>query len=643
MEAAGTIRIKENHNNQSNPVETVFSTHIETMPSPVINHIEALALRQGEGWSDEQKRRMCKLDLERRVLILPNGQEYPIDEFDWTETRWDEENGLTLQYKGPRELSHVNLLAAGSSDIFDEKLLDAKTTLEKKKRKHIENGIEWLKQSIKLYDENKINAALVSIQSYEGITAFQSSMVRRDLEKPPKNRLDLEKLRQKKKRQRNALTPKSVTDSIEGAAELLTARQGYENKVQERIQAIHKRNPLSARYVRKSRAKPETYSLEKHTSSKKKQALRDEIRAANHLDKTVLFQLLEDPKQGLASPVKNAAPNGLELLQEYNQYVNQQDFANQTEQQNVAQYVASITTEFKMNPNIHPYYANQWNFERAIEAVTRGEILSKQVNGIDIIGASEYIQNLKQVDCPPISDDSLAGLRQADEYHWVTYLRSGLAEASAEGMAEVLEKSLPLAQWMQKSRYGNLKRAEMSLDLETTSEEANKIVDDMDIVATPLPWSEIDEKPTVGKDGKTKVMPDGKLDPKAIMNKSDEELALDAGGIAEKVYKNAIDTVDRLIASTDDPVLQKRYREAAANWVTDLAKQTFEINKQDKAIQNQWQKLEELVKVMDSQRWKDLWRELFLLWLKSSVEGGSKGVQKFMAEFEKIVAKAISG
>ena len=112
---------------------------------------------------------MCKLDLDRHVLILPNGQEYSINEFDWTETKWDEENGLTLQYKGPKELSQVNLMAAGSSDIFDEKLSDATAALKKKKRKHLEAGIELLKQSIKSYDEKKINAVLELIQSYEGI------------------------------------------------------------------------------------------------------------------------------------------------------------------------------------------------------------------------------------------------------------------------------------------------------------------------------------------------------------------------------------------------------------------------------------------------------------------------------------------
>src|SRR5436305_11726872 len=111
------------------------------------------------------------------------------------------------------------------------------------------------------------------------------------------------------------------------------------------------------------------------------------------------------------------------------------------------------------------------------------------------------------------------------------------------------------------------------------------------------------------------------------MKKTPAELAQEASDIAEQIYKRATDSIERLINSTDDPALQKKYREAAVQMAMDLAKQAFRINEQDKAIQNQWHKLEELVKVMDSQRWKDLWKELMLLWLKASVESGSKGVK----------------
>ena len=225
---------------------------------------------------------------------------------------------------------------------------------------------------------------------------------------------------------------------------MLGARQSYENKVKEHIQSIHKKNPLSATRVWKSHANPENIRLLKHTSSRKKQELLDEIRAANHLDKTVSFPLLEDPKQGPASVVKNTTPNGLELLREYNLYKNKQDFANQIERQNVEQYVASIATEFMTNANIDPYYTNQWYLDRLWMLLTRGEILSKVVDGRNIIGASDYIRNLKQVDCPPTPDDSLASLRQADEYHWVTYLRSALAKASAEDLAEATTGNLYL-------------------------------------------------------------------------------------------------------------------------------------------------------------------------------------------------------
>jgi hypothetical protein len=635
MEAAGKITIKENHNNQSNAIETIFSFETQTMPNPVINHAQALERRQGKGWTSEQKRYMWTLDLERRIIThTETGLEFSIDDIDWTETKWDEENGLTLQFKGPPELSQINLLAVGSCGIFSEKLKAATTALKKKKRDHLEQGIEWLKQSTKSYDEQKIDQALASIESLEGMVSYQSSMIKNELQRPPKTREDLKELRKKKKAQKDARNPKGVAAFLEGTADMLMARQSYERKVKERIQTIHKKNPLSADYVWRFRNRPDIYRIEKHTSSKKKQEFLEEIRAANHLDKTVSFQLLEDPKRGRASVVKNAAPNGLELLQEYNRYKDMQDFTNETERQNVENYVKSIENQFMKNQNIDLYYANQWNFERAIEAFTRGQILSEIVDGRTILGASDYIRNLKQVDCPPTSDDSLAGLRQADEYHWVTYLRSGLAEASAESLAEALEKSISAALWMQGSRYGNLKLAEQALNLETTSDEAKRFTDNIDIVATPVPLSETEEKTKVGIDK-------NKLDPKAIKQKSDKELAQDASEKAEQIYQHAVDSIDRLINSIDDPALQKRYREEAVKMAMDMAKQAFEINKQDKSIQNQWQKLEELVKVMDSQRWKDLWKDLFLLWLKSSVESGSKGVKDFLSEFEKIAMKAI--
>src|SRR5205807_2792634 len=305
---------------------------------------------------------------------------------------------------------------------------------------------------------------------------------------------------------------------------------------------IHENDPLPTDYVWKSHANPSKYALDKHRSSQRKQALRDEIRAANHLDKTAHFQLLADPKRGPAgenSPVKNATPNGLELLQEYNLYKNKQDFTNDeagmTKRQNVAQYVANIETELT-NPNIDPYYANQYYLEKAMEAARDENFLGKEVEGEHVMGVSEYIRKLKQVDCPPSSDKSLAGLRQADEYHRVTYLRDALAEADREGMVELLKQALPLAKQTRECIDSNSKLAEKALDLETPSEEAKKIVDDMHTVEPSLLWPKIGEKPAaVGKDGKTKAMPAGKLDPKAIMNKSDEELALEAGGVAEKI------------------------------------------------------------------------------------------------------------
>ncbi|HEY4032927.1 MAG TPA: hypothetical protein VGL94_03070 [Ktedonobacteraceae bacterium] len=642
MEAAGTIKIVENHNNQNSPIEVEFKFTIETMPNPVINHAQALARRQGPGWSEEQKRRMWRLDLDRRMLILPNGQEYSMDDFDWTESKWDEENGLSLQFKGPGELSQVNLLAAGSADIFDQKLLDATAALKKKKRKHVENGIEWLKQSIKSYDENKINEALGSLQNHEGVEAYQSNVTKNELERPPKNRLNLEKLRKKKKAERNALTPKWVAHCTKSAAEMLGARRGYENEVKDRIQAIHKTNPLSATRVWKSHASPEKYALVKHSSSKKKQELRDEIRAANHLDTMVSFQLLEDPKRGPAgpaSPVKNAAPNGLELLREYNLYKNKQDFADQIERQNVEHYVASIATEFRTNPNIHPYYTNQWYLEQAIAAAKDGNISGKEENGNHIPGASEYIRKLKQVDCPLPSDNGLASKRQNDEYHWVTYLRDALSEAERQGIPELLEGALPAAKWMQEFRFSNLELAEKALYLDTSSDNAKKLLDDIHIIENPLSWSE----PKTEEKAKVDTSKDkNPFDSKEIIKKSDGELAQAAVEVAGDQYQQVINRMESLLASVTDPALQKKYREAALQMTSEYYKNEQEIFKLAFAKRERLEALE-LWDEKQKEWWKrDLVEKLALMWIQQGINAANKGLRDAEGEFVKLLKKVLA-
>ncbi|HEY4035402.1 MAG TPA: hypothetical protein VGL94_15700 [Ktedonobacteraceae bacterium] len=641
MRAASKIKIKENHNNQTYPVEVLFDVVTETMPDAVIDHRAVLATKRWPAWSDEEKRRMCKLDLDRQALILPNGQEYRMKDFDWTETKWDEDNGLTLQFKGPKELSQLNLIATGSSDTFNENLSNATAALKKKKRKQAETGIELIKQVIKSYNVEEINAVIGAIQSSEGIVAHESNMTKIEMIRPPKNALDLDRLRRKKKAQRDVLTPKWVTHAIQSTTGMFETRQGYENEVEKRIRTIHKDNPLSAKRVWRSRANPERYALVKHKSSKKKQELLDEISAAEHLDKTMSFPLLENPKQGPASVIKNAKPNGLELLREYNLYVDKQDFANEIEQQNVEHYVASIATEFKTNPNISPYYTNQWNLGQAMRAVHDNNFLSEEdvEHGTHIVGVIECIRRLKQVDRPPISDKSLASLRQDDEYHWVTFLRDALTEADKEGMAELLRRDLFVANERRESNYSHfLKFAERALDLETSSEQVEKILDDMQTPRTPMPWPEVDQKPTVSKDQK----PDSKFDPKAITKKSDGELALEAGKSAEQIYKSAVDAIDNLIESTTDFALQGRYRAEAVKMAMELAKQSFQIHKQDKEIQNQWQKLEVYIKEVNTQRWKDFYFTLAIFAFQQGPRTGADGVKKFMDEILKIVGKSIT-
>jgi hypothetical protein len=378
--------------------------------------------------------------------------------------------------------------------------------------------------------------------------------------------------------------------------------------------------------------------------SQKKEQLWKEIVHAENL-KEISFKLLKDPRnEASGENVKNKEPNALDLLREYNLYKNQKDFASKEEQEKVQDYVDAIAKEFDTNPDIHPYYLNQWHLQQALDAVSDENLLSKENESKYIDTVGNFILKLKQVEKPEDPNKDLASLRQADEYYWVKSLHDALAEASKPEIrsSEPLKQALSVAKWMQECRHSNLDLAQKALDPLTSSEEAKKLLESMHDFEIPSLESNGDQK-SADKDGKNLF--DGNLDLKSyieeVKNKSQDQLSGDASKYTEKMLDAATQKIEELIESTSDPRLQNRYREDAVKLVKSMVGQQSKLFQQDKNIQNQWKKLEEYTNQMNAQRWKDAYVMYFTLWLQNGVNFSSRGAQTFMNEFVKMITKAI--
>jgi hypothetical protein len=633
MEAATTIKIKENHNSGSAPVEILFDYVVETMPDELADHAEALKPRQGPGYSPENKQDMYRLDLERRVIVHPNGMEFRMEEFDWTETKYDEHNGLTLQYKGPSDLPRINLKQISYASL-DPKIIPATNALKEKKRQQFSDGIQSLIKAFKSQDAKKISNVMRAIETSEATEAVLARDARNKLKKPPYNRFDLEALRKEKREREKKRKDAPISERVahfKTAVEMLTTGQRFGDKVKESIQDIYEKEPSSER--------------EMEAQSQKKEQLWKEIVHAENL-KEISFKLLKDPGKDNENGenVKNKEPNAVDLLREYNLYKNQKDFANKEEQEKVQDYVKKIADEFETNPDIHPYYLNQWHLQRALDAVSDENLLSKENESKYIDTVGNFILKLKQVEYPEDPNKDLASLRQADEYYWVKSLHDALAEASKPEIRspEPLKQALSVAKWMQECRHSNLDLAQKALDPLTSSEEAKKLLESMHDFEIPSLESNGDQK-SADKDGKNLF--DGNLDLKSyiqeVKNKSQDQLSGDASKYTEKMLDAATQKIEELIESTSDPRLQNRYREDAVKLVKSMVGQQSKLFQQDKNIQNQWKKLEEYTNQMNAQRWKDAYVLYFTLWLKNGVDFGSRGAQIFMNEFVKMITKAI--
>jgi pantothenate synthetase len=380
-----------------------------------------------------------------------------------------------------------------------------------------------------------------------------------------------------------------------------------------------------------------------------KENLWQEIVLAEGLNKKISFPFLEDPKQGTGQGnenVKNKELDGSQLLREYNLYKNQRDFAQSGEQEKVQDYVKKIADVFNTNPDIHPYSLNQWHLQQAIDAVSNENLLSKENESKYIDTVGNYILKLKQVEYPEDPNKDLASLRQADEYHWVKSLRDALAQASKPEIRspEPLKQALSVAKWMQECRNSNLELAQKALDPLTTSEEAKKLLESMHDIEIPSLESKGDQKSANADEAGRKLF-DEKIDFEKLIDeiksKSQDQLLDDSEKHTKRILNHVTQEVEGLIESTSDPRLQNRYREDAVKLVRYMTDIQAKIFQQDKNIQNQWQKLGEFTKQMNSQRWKDAYVQYFTLWIKNSVDGASRGADTFLKEFMRLAKKAV--
>ena len=80
-----------------------------------------------------------------------------------------------------------------------------------------------------------------------------------------------------------------------------------------------------------------------------------------------------------------------------------------------------------------------------------------------------------------------------------------------------------------------------------------------------------------------------------------------------------------------------------AEWIIAKRKELMELFNRNENIAHQLYKMRWFRREMNKQRWKDLMKEWFLLWLKSGVESGSKNQKDMMGEIEKLAMKLIGG
>jgi hypothetical protein len=84
------------------------------------------------------------------------------------------------------------------------------------------------------------------------------------------------------------------------------------------------------------------------------------------------------------------------------------------------------------------------------------------------------------------------------------------------------------------------------------------------------------------------------------------------------------------------------YRQKRAEWVDKEIERRWKVYEKRETIIFQIYKMRFYTEEANRQRWKDAMVQWAFLWMKSSVEGASKGAKDFMSELEKIVMKMIS-
>jgi len=370
------------------------------------------------------------------------------------------------------------------------------------------------------------------------------------------------------------------------------------------------------------------------------------------IDKTVT-EMAQKMDAAVEATIKLHELTGPQLIEAYDRYVGSSNPAEQAERKKIEAFIDDEAN------GVHYYYRNQLLLRKALRAALCDNYHGKEVDGEKIPGAYEHLNHLTAE--TEFHKTEQGALREALEHSVVDAIRHAIAMVRFEGMGNNLMLPI-LVEAIQElaKRSRNLKLAAKAANPETTPAEAKKYLKDIE-VQPPDPDTEggKTEAKDVGLDknfvtyerkgprqwdlkgrpGRRKKVQT--FDFKALERMNPAEKAEYANKVSETLLVSANALFDKMLDNLDT---EQRFlmEQKRGEWIDKQHERLLKLHDRSETMQFQLHKLLLFRKEMNRQRWKDAMVQWAFLWLKGAVESGSKSVNTFMSEFEKIIMKVLT-
>jgi hypothetical protein len=195
-----------------------------------------------------------------------------------------------------------------------------------------------------------------------------------------------------------------------------------------------------------------------------------------------------------------------------------------------------------------------------------------------------------------------------------------------------------------RTHYSNLELAKEALDPETSRERALEALGNMDLTEVPLPTlpGENVTNPKAVADKQAKAILEQKLSLEQLEGRTDAEIAKQNEALNKFFQESAMLAYQGLCESAaSNPELLSALKTEPLKWLDSINKNLWDTYKRDDSKRYEAMKLIFYRKEIEKQRWKDMLKDLALLWLKNSVEGAGKGVKDFTDQFFKMIKQAL--